>query len=181
LESRLQFLAQGLLHPMKKQAGFSLVELLIVVAIILIIAAIAIPNLLRSRMAANEASAANTLRMLNNAEVIYAATYGSGYTDTLTRLGPSATPGAQPDLNNADMVDRVLAGMGPGGTSTTFVKSGYSFAYTPSGAFPAVARYEIAGDPSLRGSSGQRSFFTNEPLVIRANPTATATASDPPL
>ena len=64
---------------MKNQKGFSLIELLIVVAIILIIAAIAIPNLLRSRMSANEASAVNSLRSINTAEVTFSSTYGVGY------------------------------------------------------------------------------------------------------
>ena len=75
--------------------GFSLIELLIVVAIILIIAAIAIPNLLRSRIAANQASAVGSLRTLNTAEVTYASTYNSGYAAALSYLGPPAT-GANP-------------------------------------------------------------------------------------
>ena len=168
---------------MRKQRGFSLIELLIVVAIILIIAAIAIPNLIRSRMAANEASAVSTMRSLNTAELTFNATYGSGYTDNLTRLGEPAA-GSLPDSNRADIVDQVLAGMGPGGTPTTFNKSGYNFVYTPGGSnttFGFIAAYEISADPQARGSSGQRSFYTNEPLVIRSNPTAVATASDPPL
>ena len=81
-------------------------------------------------------------------------------------------------------MDPVLAGMGPGGTPTTFTKSGYNFVYAPGGSnttFGFIAAYEISADPQVRGSSGQRSFYTNEPLVIRSNPTAPATATDPPL
>src|SRR5579859_1995010 len=114
---------------MRRSKGFSLIELLIVVAIILIIAAIAIPNLLRSKMAANESSAVATLRQLNNAEVTYAMTYNSGYTDGFTRLGPPAS-GAQPDLNNADLVDPVLSSR-VSGVNTTFTKSGFVFNYIP--------------------------------------------------
>ena len=73
-----------------KQKGFSLIELLIVVAIILIIAAIAIPNLLRSKMAANEASAVGSMRTLNTAAVTYSTTYG-GYPAGLSNLAPAAT------------------------------------------------------------------------------------------
>ncbi len=167
---------------MRREQGFSLIELLIVVAIILIIAAIAIPNLLRSRISANEASAVATLRMLNNAEVIFAATYTSGYTEGFNRLGPPSS--GLPDVNAADLVDPILAGKGPGGTNTIFTKGGYAFTFAPVGSsttFGSIAGYQISTDPVLRGSTGQRSFFTNEPLVIRANATAPAAASDSPI
>jgi prepilin-type N-terminal cleavage/methylation domain-containing protein len=163
-----------------RKRGFSLVELLIVVTIILIIAAIAIPNLIRSKMAANEASAVATLRVLNNSEVTYAMTYNSGFTGGLNVLGPPA-PGSQPTSLNSDLVDSNLAGLEDLGTNMRFVKSGYVFQYNPTGIFPLISYYSFNADPQVRGSSGQRSFFTDDPLVIRANAIAQASVTDNPI
>jgi prepilin-type N-terminal cleavage/methylation domain-containing protein len=152
-----------------KQKGFSLIELLIVVAIILIIAAIAIPNLLRSKMAANEASAVGSMRTINTACVVYSTTYG-GYPSALSNLGPATTATS----GTADLVDSVLA---------TGTKSGYEFTYaaTSTDASGNVLAYTLTGNPVTRGTTGQRGFFTDQTGVIRANTTTTATAASTPL
>jgi prepilin-type N-terminal cleavage/methylation domain-containing protein len=161
---------------MRKQKGFSLIELLIVVAIILIIAAIAIPNLLRSRIAANEASAVGSVRTINTAEVTYNATYPDCGFMPLSNLG-----GAGGTVTGAGLVDSVLAGG---------KKSGYSFGLTASGgggssctlgtANPNTT-YTINANPQVVDQTGTRRFFSDQSGVIRANSTATATASDGPL
>ncbi len=153
---------------MRKQKGFSLIELLIVVAIILIIAAIAIPNLLRSRMAANEASAVGSIRTINTAEVTYSSTYPDiGFT-ALASLGGTGTSASS---TNALLIDNVLA---------TGTKSGYSFSTTGISGTPAV-QYAVNANPVTRGQSGQRSFFSDQSGVIRYNQTAAASATDNPL
>ena len=141
-----------------KQKGFSLIELLIVVAIILIIAAIAIPNLLRSKMAANEASAVASLRTYNTSIVAYQTTYGTDPDTNFAQLGP-VTGGAAPSASAADLVDSLL------GIANPAIKSGYSFTYTPVTATP-VTQYTILAVPQS-ASTGQRQFFTDQSGVIR--------------
>src|SRR5712692_9553686 len=100
--------------------GFSLIELLIVVAVILIIAGVAIPNFIRSKMRANEAAAVSNLRNISTAEVSYSTTYGIGCSSNLAKLGPPPGGSVFVDANNAGLIDDVLA---------TGVKTGYVFTY----------------------------------------------------
>ncbi len=148
--------------------GFSLIELLIVVAIILIIASISIPNLLRSRMAANEASAVGSLRTINTACIAYSTTFG-GFPSTLANLGTSGPASS----TAADLIDNVLAGG---------IKTGYSFTYTAGPqAGGLIPVYTLTASPLVAGQTGQRYFFTDESGVIRYNLSALATDSDLPL
>jgi len=158
----------------RTEKGFSLIELLIVVAIILIIAAIAIPNLLRSRIAANEASAVGSIRTINTAEVTYSSSYPDCGFTTLTNLG-----GSGGNTTGAGLIDAVLA---------NGLKSGYSFGTTVSGGSGTCgsgsgtpnSTYTVNGGPQS-AQTGQRYFFSDQSGVIRYNTSSTATATDAPL
>ncbi len=163
---------------MRKQKGFSLIELLIVVAIILIIAAIAIPNLLRSRMAANEASAVGSMRTLNTMEIQYSTSFPSiGFSAAAADLGDGGVQPCVPATTSACLIDSALSAAASGGTP----KSGYNFVYTAIAAGGTNSAYTIVGDPSNRGTTGTAGFFTDESGVIRKNPTAAATVADAPI
>jgi type IV pilus assembly protein PilA len=162
---------------MRKHKGFSLIELLITIAIILIVAAIAIPNILRSKMAANEASAVNSVRAINVAQMTYASTYvNTGYTD-LASLGPRATNPCVASTNTACLLDATVSW----NNGNPPQKSGFTFTSLPVGVAP-VTQFTANANPIVWNSSGTRAFYSDETVVIRFNSTAApAGPADKPL
>jgi len=160
-----------------------------VVAIILIIAALSIPNLVRSRLAANEASGVGSLRSISSATVVYSSTYANGFPPTLGVAG-GPTGATTPTCDQALLIDSILSG--GGGSAVNSQKSGYTFNYfaitpilnKPVGCGSAGSNaFVINAIPVTPGRTGQRTFCTDESGIIRADntgaaiPTTTATCS----
>jgi prepilin-type N-terminal cleavage/methylation domain-containing protein len=167
-------------HAMKRHAGFSLIELLIVVAIILIIAAIAVPNMLRSKIAANEASAVSSIHVINTAQVAYSSTYGVGYGALANLSTPAAGCPAATALVACLIDSNLGAGTKSGYTFTSVAFGGAGTAANPTTAFNSTAV------PTAPGQSGQSSYCSDGSGVVRrdingAVQNACATSGLPPI
>jgi type IV pilus assembly protein PilA len=159
------------------ERGFSLIELLIVIAIILVIAAIAIPDLLRAQMAAHEAAAAETVRTVTTASMAYSSTYGNGFPPSLASLGGPS--GGLATCDQSILMDPVV-------TSAPNQKSGFTFAYTPVGppvtapagcSAPGTNAYLVTATPIAQGLTGTRSFCSDQPGTIHFDTTGATPGS----
>jgi type IV pilus assembly protein PilA len=158
--------------------GFSLIELLVVVAIILIIAAIAIPHLLNARMAANGAAAAESIRTITTASMAYSSTWGNGYPPSLAALG-GPVGALTPSCNQALLLDTIIS-------SAPYQKAGYTYAYTPIGvavpppagcAQAGTSAYLVTATPTNYQLSGVDSYCSDEPGTIHFDPSGATPAS----
>ena len=152
---------------MPRHKGFSLIELLIVIAIILIIAAVAIPNLLRARMSANESSAASAMRSITVAEAAYFNSYPTvGYAVQLQDLGTPAS--CVPTATSACLLDNALAQAVPGSNG----HSGYQFLATGINGGGINGAFVAGGTPVASSQTGTRDFCTVNDGVLRSQPSA---------
>jgi type IV pilus assembly protein PilA len=156
---------------------------LLFIPLILIIAAIAIPNLLRSRQAANEASAVGSLRTIDVAAIRYSVQYGNGFPPSLAAM--DGDDSGSPSCDHGQMIGSELA---------SGERAGYRFTYVPTGAeapqkeakargctVPGTSSFEVHADPITRGTTGQRSFYIDQTGVIRFEENAPATVGSPPI
>ena len=158
-----------------RKRGPGVVRLLLIVAGLLFVAFLFEPTF-RHKGYSEEDSAIITLRALNTAEAVYASTYNSGFTDTLSKLGAPASGRATAD--GAGLVDPILAGNRWNGTATTFTDAEYAFYYARGPRLAGkIDSYTITANPLELG----RSFFTDQTGIVRANLVTAATASDSPI
>src|SRR5438270_9560535 len=147
-------MSSSIRHRRRNQQGFSLIELLIVIAIILIILSIALPQMSKSRMNAQEMSAIAEIRTINQAQVQYQSQFGQ-YATSLAQLGPPATAGAAEGPQAAGLIPGSLASGTAGGYNFTITA-------TPTG-------YAVSAVPKAFGSTGRRTFYSDQTAVVRQN------------
>lgn len=164
-----------------KVRGYSLVELLIVVGIILIVAALAVPRFLRTKNSANEASAANSLRQIATANTNYSSRFNQGYAGSLGQLGPIGPSCSSMGSNCADLLDSVLSGVLP--AMATPVKSGYTFTYFATNANPSPPSpnnsYAVVAAPAIPNNTGVSTFCVDNRGVVLRDKSGSVTTAAP--